>query len=318
MILDTRDTFVDTFMEASADYVGDASELVAIQIEALSELHNLSMAMARVEHKCLMENDNTLMESAIGDFFTAARKRITEWWTSFIKWAGSLWTRLKEVFVKRQEWLNNHKSEITAVTNEQLKDVKVKIGNEVLKGQAATLPTEVIEEGAQFVKSAIAINSADTRTFAQKIKDSVSSRYKSYKDGKSLAAAIAELYVGKESEIQLDKTVVGNALKAAEGTFAAIDKMKGAKVIADAAIAAAKGEQLMAGGDKGLVNARLKGLTIAGTEVQQYFSAASSALATANSQAMSVLVKAASKYKAPEAEKEKPKNESAGILDAFM
>ena len=54
---------------ASENYIGDACEFADISMTAMTEMHNLTLAMARVEHKCLMENDQSLMESAIGDFF---------------------------------------------------------------------------------------------------------------------------------------------------------------------------------------------------------------------------------------------------------
>ena len=100
-----------------------------------------------------------------------------------------------------------------------------------------------------------------------------------------------------------------------------MDKMKGAKIVAEAALSAVKGNAMMSE-DKAVVNARLAALRDCGSEIQHSYAALSGILSTANSQAMAGLVKAASaagKNKAASAAEKNPKkNESASLLDAYM
>jgi hypothetical protein len=63
-------------LPASPDYLGEGFELADIQLDAMTEMHNLTIALARVEHKCLVESNQELMEAGIKEFFAKAVETI--------------------------------------------------------------------------------------------------------------------------------------------------------------------------------------------------------------------------------------------------
>ena len=55
-------------------FVGDQSEQMEVMAECSSGMHNLVMAMARFEHRAIIESTGAeVMEEAVKDFFTKAK-----------------------------------------------------------------------------------------------------------------------------------------------------------------------------------------------------------------------------------------------------
>jgi hypothetical protein len=314
-------------LQASADYIGDVSELSELTTQSLGEMHNLTIALARVEHKCLVENDQTLMEGAVGEFFKKAADTIKAWWNKFVAWLGSLWTKLKDVFVKREDWLKRNAAAISAVTDEQLKDVKVKVGANVGSTDFAGVTAKAIAEAKDAVGLASHLSkdaAADTRSFVEKAKQKMLSMLKGADGKKSVAKEIHDALIGESGEVQLTKSGVATFLKVAQDTFKAMDQMKGAKMVADAAVKEAEGMAKANGGEKEVVNARISYLREIGPQVQALISGFSSAISTANGQVMPVLVKVAGlggkkeEKKDEKKDEKEPVNAATDVLAAFM
>ena len=324
MILDnyfTENATADMELVASDRYLGEEAEFTELSMTAMSEMHNLTLAMARVEHKCLVENDQSLMEGAVADFFKKAKETIIKWWNEFIAWLGSMYTKLKDVFIKREDWLKRNKAQILSATAEQLKDAKVSIGKKLFENEWAGVPDKLIEEGRYIIKLASGVEAGD-RTFKDQATDALMKPYNAYKRGQSIAKSMHDSLIGESEERDLDPSFVKTLIGVADATYKAMDKMKGAKVVAEAAVGTVKGNTMMSE-DKAVVNARLAALRDCGGEIQRAYSALNSILSTANSQAMAGLVKAASaasKNKVADKKDEKSKsvNASTSLLDAYM
>jgi hypothetical protein len=335
MILDNYNTTkYSDLLEPSDDFLGEAAELTAITVDALNEMNNLTLAMARFEHKCLVESTSEyLKEEAEKSYFQTFKDFIVKWWNKFTAWLGSVWTNLKAVFGKRRDWLAANKSKIASVNAAQLKDVKVKIGANVLKPHGyAALAQASVKASATAIEKAAAIT---TIPEAKSYKDSIREKLINVlgaggiSSTETLSNGLNKNFIGAESEIELTPAIVSNLIKTAEDSYEALDKLQAAKSIANSAVTAAQGAVKMdATGGKDLVNARVIAIKDAGPVVQGIITAYFSVIGTANSQSISALVKAAAATKNEgEADKKrglennKPqdaKQESVGILDAYM
>lgn len=304
-------------LQASDLFVGDASEFAELTNVSISEMHNLTIALARVEHKCLVESNQELMEAGIKEFFAKAVETIKKWWNSFIAWLGSMWTKLKDVFSKREDWLKRNASAISGVSDDKLKGVKVSIGANVATSDFAGLASKAISEAKDAVGLAQHLSKdavADSRSFIEKSKEKMLGFLKTRDMKKSVAKNIHDDLIGESNEVELNKGLVSNLLKVANDTFKAADQMKGAKIVADAAIKEAEGLTRAQGGERDIVNARVSYLRSIGPEVQALITGFTSAVSAANSQAMPALVKVAGlAEKKPEA-----KQEGTNVLAAFM
>ena len=314
MILENVNTHQeDLDLEASPDFLGEGHELAAVQGDFLSEMHNLTVALARVEHKCLVENNEELMEGAVGEFFKSAGKKIKELWERFIAWLGSMFTRLKDAFVKREEWLSRNKAALNAVTDDALKGIKVSLHAGTQKGGFASLVKDSINEAEKLMTQISNLESSD----AGPVKATVERLMKEEKD-----------YLGLQSEVELNKALVGKLIGVAEDTYKALALLPSAKGVAQAGLKyAAALEGTTTGDGKEKANARAAAMRMLAPKIQQLFAGLASSVSTANGQAMSALVKAAGKA----AKKEEPKkddkaapaaagakNEDTSILAAFM
>lgn len=311
-------------LQASADFVGDASELNEITITVMTEMHNLTIAMARFEHNCLVENDQTLMEGAIKEFFAKGLAALAGYWKQFIAWLGSMWTKLKDAFVKREEWLTRNKSVIESATDEQLKGTKANIGKNVLATSVSGLPAKSVAAAKSLITEAINLN-GPVQDFKSKVIAALRSPLKSHDAKKSAAADIHDNLIGENAEIELTASIVKDLVGKAIDSFRAIDEMKGAKMVAESALKATEGNALMNGvsgdKDKEIINARINTLREVGTAVQTTITAYAGAISAINGQVMPVLVKVAGIAGKKEDKKEDKKEEvNAGtsLLSAYM
>ena len=311
-----------TDLPASPDYLGEGFELADIQLDAMTEMHNLTIALARVEHKCLVEGTDeskTFHEGAIGEFFKRQAENIKTWWRKFVAWLGSLVTRLKDAFVKREEWLNRNKAVLNGLTDEQLKDIKVSIGTEVAGADFIGALKGGISEAEKLINVATTMDGVQAdKSKTEQLKGAISSFFGG-KATDSVAAAINGKLVGDSKEVDLNKALVGKLVASAEKSYKAILILPSAKAVADAAVKSAAGLEGMTAADDGKEKAaaRVAAMNAVAPKVQQMFAALASAIGAANGQAMSALVKAASKAGKKE-EKPAAKQEESSILAAFM
>ena len=320
MILENVNNITD--LPASPDYLGEGFELADIQLDAMTEMHNLTIALARVEHKCLVEGTDeskTFHEGAIGEFFKRQAETIKTWWQKFVAWLGSLVTRLKDAFVKREEWLNRNKAVLNGLTDEQLKDIKVSIGTEVAGADFIGALKGGISEAEKLINTATTMDGVQAdKSKTEQLKGAISSFFGG-KATDSVAAAINGKLVGDSKEVDLNKALVGKLVASAEKSYKAILILPSAKAVADAAVKSAAGLEGMTAANDGKEKAaaRVAAMNAVAPKVQQMFAALASAIGAANGQAMSALVKAASKAGKKE-EKPAAKQEESSILAAFM
>jgi len=315
----------DIQLEASAEFFGDASELLEVQAASLAEMHNLTIALARFEHKCITEAAAPeLLEEGVKEFFAAAVEKIKEWAKRFMAWLGSMWTRLKDLFVKREDWLKRNEVALQKVTADQLKGLKVKLGKEVMNGNPDSELQGVLSAAENAIEMAKGdIPDAAPEKIKQTIRQRVEGKLKAYDEKKSFMKSAHDSMVGDEAEVELSPSDVKKLIAVALASFRSLDQLKYGKKISDTVIAQADAVARMAAAGKGedtkQTNARLSVLREVSSEVQQMFAALSSALSAMNGQAMSALVKVASHGKV-KAEGEAPaaKNEGTSLLAAFM
>lgn len=316
MILENH-AAVDSFddLELSENYVGDASEFAELTNNALSEMHNFTVALARLEHKCLVENDQTLMEAGVKEFFAKAAETIKKWWNTFVQWLGSLWTKLKDAFVKRADWLGRNKAVIAGVDDAKLKDVKATLGKNLFETSFSGAAKAAVAACQATVNEAGNATAEGSKTFKQRAMDMIQKPLKHRSEKNSAAKNIHDSLIGEPEEVAVNKALVGKMLGVAEDTFKAVDQMKGAKAVADAAIKHAEGMARVEGGDQTAVNAKISALREVGHIVQGQLAGYSSAISTANGMVMPVLVRVAGLAgKKEEAEDGKPAGEvNAGL-----
>lgn len=322
----------DQELHASPEFIGEGFEFTELSVSAISEMHNLTIALARVEHKCLVESNDALLEAGVKEFFAKIVETIKKWWNTFIGWLGSMWNKLKDVFVKREDWLKRNSAAISGATDEQLKGMTANLGAEVGSVDYSAIAAKAIGEAKSVVGLATHLNKdavADSRSFTEKAKEMLLSPLKSRDTKKSIAKNIYDSLVGESGEVTVTKGLVGTLVKTAFSTFKAIDQLKGAKMVADAAMKEAEGLVKVEGGDKEIVNARVSYLRSMGPEIQGLIAGFASAVSAANGQVMPILVKVAAaagktEKKADEAaapakdEKKDSVNASTDILAAFM
>ena len=308
----------NTELYQSSNFLGESCELSELTTSALSEMHNLTVAMARFEHRCITESsDSGLLEAGVREFFKKAVDTIKKWWNQFTAWLGSMWTRIKDVFVKRSDWLGRNKAAVLALTAENLKGLRVKIGQNVIDTDWSGTAVKVMNEAKEVVSysSSPSQLGSDDRSMLTRAKEKLMSPFKNSDAAASVAKRINDELIGQENEVDAVPGLVKNCVTAAENSFKAIDQMKGAKMVAEAALKEAEGLQRMSGDDSKTMNGRIAFLRGIGPEVQSLISGYTAALNTANGQAMGVVVKAAARVSS---KKPEVQNNSGDLLAAFM
>ena len=304
----------DNQMVASPDFQGDGHELAEMSTNALSEMHNLTVALARVEHKCLVESNQGLMEAGIKEFFTKVIETIKKWWNNFVAWLGSLWTKLKDVFVKRIDWLKRNEAAIKSASAEQLKGIKVKLGKKVFtRGDWAEVASKLVDSS----KAVLTIAGSEAKkadgNAEVTIKEKLYGVFGISDASKAESKAIHDFMIGEEEEVELTPQIVGQLVKVAYATFASLDKLAAAKNLAKIAIAEAENKAII-DNDREVANRLISYIRAAGPKVQGVIAGYSSVVGSANSAAVSALVKALSAA----GKKSEAKQEGTDVLAAFM
>ena len=321
MILENTNTFQSVgSLEVSQNFLGDASELAEMQISAFHEMHNLTVALARFEHRCITESSSpTLIQEGVKEFFSSIGQKIKEWWNRFVAWLGSLWTRLRDLFVKREDWLKRNKVALLAKTDSDLSDIEIELGTNALSTKYADKVSELINVCEKTLNGLQAASIGPKRP--EDLKDMLLAPLKRRDAAKAIAKEIHDDLVGEKNEkTRLSKSLVAELVAGAENTYLALDRLKGAKVLSAGALKAAEGfvrmdpeRRVGDDGDAEKMKSQLQLIQAAGPIVQQIIAGTSSAISAANGQFMSGLVKAAG-AKA----KSQVQNNSGDLLAAFM
>lgn len=314
-----------SYYEQSGDFIGDHCELLEMSVNYMTDVSNLSMAMARLEHRCIVENDTSLMEGGVYEFFESMKNKVVEWFTRFVNFMRELGRKIKDVFVKRAGWLSRNIENIKKATAEQLKGHKIKIGANLIAnagklGAAATSTVDHVHSMISAVPREVS-TAESGKTFMEKAKGFFTRPFKTRDANKSTAAAIHAEFIGDEQELELSPGLISGLISVAQNTFKSMEKFPSVQGVADAAIKLASAEAKMIDGDKTAISARISALQQLGSQCQVLVSAYSSAVSAANAQAMPPLVKAASlggKKKADAAAPATAANEGGSLLAAFM
>ena len=289
-------------------YLGEDCELAEIQSVSMTEMHNLTIAMARFEHQCLIESAGPeMLNEGVKEFVTEAINWIKTQWNRFWAWISAKFIALKDMFIKRKGWLDRNKTSLGALTDAQLSGLKAKLGGQIMKHDFAKDIDALIASSRELVtKASVEAEKLTAAADKGSLSDRVRAFFSSVGDktvtkildvhsgGSSIAKSTNDELIGAEAEVSVNAAIVKGCLKAAEDTYLAVEKLKGVKMVADGAIKEAEGLQRIAGaGDSKLVSQKISVLKECAPQVQALMAAYSAALSTANSQAMGVLVKAA-------------------------
>ena len=318
----------DNHLQESHQYTGDASELIGIVTDLLTETHNLTIALARFEHKCLTESgDSTyLMEAGVKEFLAGVIASIRKGFSTFIGWIRAAITKLKLSFSKRESWLKSNKAAILAKTNAALQGLTVTVGDVVAKGDYdySTVISHTTDVCLELVDTAVKAPIGWSKLNLIKQTEMLFTRAM----GKTPIPAKA-MVGSSEKELALNAPIVAKAVTKAEQTFEAVSQLDGGKKVADQAVAEAeRAAGTTAGGDSKLVSERLNLILAITPKIVTIFHELGTALNTANGQFMSICVKAASaKSDKPSADAENKdsgsdqsevQNNSGNLLAAFM
>ena len=90
-------------------YTGDDTELLDIMVTHEQDMHNLTIAMMRAEHRAVVSEDMTIAEAAEGSFIQRVWSKIKEFWAKIVSFFSSLWSKVTGLFQDREKWVNSNK-----------------------------------------------------------------------------------------------------------------------------------------------------------------------------------------------------------------
>ena len=93
-------------------YTGDDTELLDIMVTHEQDMHNLTIAMMRAEHRSIVSEDKSISEAAEASFFQRVWTKIKEFWAKVVSFFNALWTKITTLFVDREKWVGKNKDAI--------------------------------------------------------------------------------------------------------------------------------------------------------------------------------------------------------------
>ena len=93
-------------------YTGDDTELLDIMVTHEQDMHNLTIAMMRAEHRAVVSEDMTIAEAAEGSFIQRVWSKIKEFWAKIVSFFSSLWSKVTGLFQDREKWINSNSTAI--------------------------------------------------------------------------------------------------------------------------------------------------------------------------------------------------------------
>jgi hypothetical protein len=322
------ENFNDTSYPASfSSTIGDPTELVEATVEFMSEAHNLTVALARFEHRAIMESAgditqaSALMEGAVKEFFVRMKDGIVKYWKKFMAWISFTYQRLKStIFAPRRQWLKDNLAEIEGMSNFP-DDAKVSVGKNLpgnyFHGLFAASTALITQAGSYAVKSSSGV---DQTAFNDEVK-------KILLDGQTTddnyAVSLNKTMIGDSEDVKM-KDVKAKLINVANSTFDNVDKMPALTHVGNALISEASAAAIEAGvkasSDEERTDqaTKIKNISSASTAITSYIGALVSVNTRANAQAMSALLKILHAGRQNKLSGSKAKNESTYTLDSFM
>ena len=341
MILENYSGNAAALTEGVGSFTGEPSELMENAMEAMASVHNLSIAMARVEHKCIVEatSPEALTEAigpAVKEYFSRIKNAIVTYWKKFVNWVKSAFESMRNrVFGPRKKWLDEHKAELEKANS--FGDAEYSFGKNISNGKIGSAMGDAQSHADAALKEATAWAGGEGKP--EDLKHKVMGLFTDGKAGAevSVSKALEEVFIGEEASVKIDRSGVSKMIGVAEAAFKAGAELPQAQRIAAAYITLADaqervGQSSVDKNDEAAKKAaarRLEGLQVIGPVVQSAIGAYVSVIGKVNQQAMGYLVKAASAARSGAIDKEgaaKPhipvggaaKNEGGSLLAAFM
>lgn len=314
-------------LPVTGQFIGDTSELAEMATDMLTEVHNFTVALARLEHRCL--NEEAITEESKGKMLAGAKEWVKSTAGKVAAFFQKLWAWIKEhavaifekVFGPRADWMkrDENKKALSSVTEEQLKAAgKVEIGANLQKNLFGELAEGAQAAAAHLVKLAVSVIAPEKAGFIEKVTEAINKFTKSRSADKSDAAAAAEFYVGAEEEVELSKGLVFKMERVVETTIDNIRALKGIEMIVKGAATTAAGRATQGGDDSADSKAKIDALMHIGPKISAIVSTFSAINAKGNAQAMAVLVRAAAAARKGEKPAAEGRHESASLLAEFM
>jgi len=213
--------------ELSSDFIGDPCELQEMATDLLAECHNVVVALARFEHHTLTEAE-TPEEEKKQSMVAAAKEgigkmveRIKAFFAKLVNWVKNAVLHLYNRIVgPRVEWLKKHEAELNAATENNLKAIKVKLGEHVAGGKNYG---QMGKDLKKIVKNLIAAakanaTAAENDGWRGKIDEMIAQHIGSRKGAGSLASSYKDDQIGPEKEFELSRALVQRLRTVAEDT----------------------------------------------------------------------------------------------------
>jgi hypothetical protein len=306
------------------DFVGEPQELIENTMESMVTIGNLNIAMARLEHHCIVESASPeTLNEGIKEFFGRVKDTIVKYWKKFVNWISAAFESIRsKVFGPRTEWLKKNEAELVKLTS--FGDAKYSFGSKVM----AYSGTKFKEFAEKAQKALTLSNDVGDKVDREELKKKVEELYgrSGDKDG-SLTKSLQDDIIGDEKEVAIDAAGVKAMIKVAHAAFKDMEDLPHAKQIADSFVKKAEGYTTVWANSKGRgdsqedkdgkesLNRKLEALTTIGPVVQSSISAVISAVSKVNAQSMGYLVSA---LRAGKSHAISSKDEAAGILAAYM
>ena len=93
-------------------YTGDDTELLDIMVTHEQDMHNLTIAMMRAEHRSIMEGNTALYEEAEESFFKRVWNKIKEFWQKVVDFFRSLWEKISGLFRDQEKIIKKNEEVI--------------------------------------------------------------------------------------------------------------------------------------------------------------------------------------------------------------
>ena len=280
--------------EYEGTVIGEPSEIGEMVNECTGDMHNLTVALARFEHKCIVENAGMFaLNEGVKDWFIKAKDFVVRMWKKFVAWIKSVYERIRTaVFGPRENWLKEHEKELR--TFSKFGGEKVTLGGKLRKQFSALMDRsssiDIAREAGTF-----ASGSQSEADFKSAVRGKLGNKSKD----ESYATAFRKEYVGDDKEVALSSALISELIGIVKDTADAIELMPNAQKRAEAEIGLIETEATQASRDENLsgkqleaAKRKIEGIRIAGTERTSCISALIELVSSVNGQAMRALVKA--------------------------
>jgi hypothetical protein len=90
----------------------DGNGLLEGLLEAEDTFNEYTMAMFRVEHESIVNEDASILKEAMSDYVDKARQFFDDLWEKIKKYAKWVWAQIQSVFMKKKDWVKRYKDQI--------------------------------------------------------------------------------------------------------------------------------------------------------------------------------------------------------------